>query len=58
MDKNLVTLTIDMDTYESILTVKLDDRVEADVLKPIETLEVLDELLNGKAEEEQWKPVN
>lgn len=58
MDKNLVSLTIDMDTYESILTVKLEDRVEADVLDPIETLEVLDELLNGKVEEEQWKPVN
>lgn len=53
MDKNLVSLTIDMDTYESILTVKLEDRVEADVLDPIETLEVLDELLNGKVEEEQ-----
>lgn len=58
MDKNLVQLTIDVDTYESILTVSIEDRVEADVLTPDETLEVLEDLLNGKAEEEQWKPVN
>lgn len=58
MDKNLVQLTINIDTYESILTVSIDDKIEADVLDSDETLEVLEELLNGKAEEEQWKPVN
>lgn len=58
MDKNLVQLTINIDTYESILTVSIDDKIEADVLDSDETLEVLEELLNGKAEEEWWKPVN
>lgn len=58
MDKNLVQLTINIDTYESILTVSIDDKIEADVLDSDETLEVLEELLNGKVEEEWWKPVN
>lgn len=53
MDKNLVQLTINIDTYESILTVSIDDKIAADVLDSDETLEVLEELLNGKAEEEQ-----
>lgn len=53
MDKNLVYLTINIDTYESILTVSIEDKIEADVLDPDETLEVLEELLNGKVEEEQ-----
>lgn len=42
MDKNLVQLTINVDTYKSILTVTIDDRVEADVLEPHATLEVLE----------------
>lgn len=52
MNKNFVNLIIDLDTFEGLLTVNIEDKVESDALDKDEIIEVLEELLESVKGEE------
>lgn len=52
MDKNFVNLIIDVDTFNGLLTVNIDDKLESDALYKDEIIEVLEILLESAKGEE------